>query len=71
MSKEAMKLALEALELEEAQTAYPNRWLTNAITALREALAEQPAQKRPQNRTQQSHQPMEQSRGINYANHTT
>lgn len=50
MSKqtEALKLALEALEIEESQTAYPGRWLTNAITALREALAseaiEQPAQ---------------------------
>lgn len=68
MSKEAMKLALEALEWchggEPCGTA-------EAIASLRKALAEQPAQKRPQNRTQQSHQPMEQSRGINYANHTT
>lgn len=44
MSKEAMKLALEALEWEEAYTAYPSRMMTNTITALREALAEQPAQ---------------------------
>lgn len=46
MSKEAMKLALEALEWchggEPCGTA-------EAITALRDALAEQPAQKRPQN----------------------
>ena len=47
MSKEAMKLALEALELEEAQTHYPSRALVTAITALREALAEQPAQQEP------------------------
>ena len=43
MSKEAtarsaMKLALEALEWEEAQTAYPARMMIEAITALREAL---------------------------------
>ena len=44
---EAMNLALEALEWEEAQTAYPSRMMTNAITALREALAEQPAQQKP------------------------
>lgn len=44
---EALKLALEALEIEESQTAYPGRWLTNAITAIREALAEQPAQQEP------------------------
>lgn len=41
MTKEAMKLALEALEWEEAQTAYPSRMMVEAITALREALAEQ------------------------------
>ena len=39
MSKEAMKLALEALECTE----YPQDHY-DAITALREALAEQPAQ---------------------------
>ena len=36
---EALKLALEALEWEEAQTAYPSRMLTNAITAIKQALA--------------------------------
>ena len=45
MSKEAMKLALEALN------SFPPRHLTplisNARTALREALAEQPAQQEP------------------------
>lgn len=41
---EALKLALEALEIEESQTAYHGRWLTTAITAIREALTEQPAQ---------------------------
>jgi hypothetical protein len=47
MSRDVMKLALEALEWEEAQTAYPSRMMTNAVTALREALAEQPAQQEP------------------------
>lgn len=58
MSKEAtarsaMKLALEALEDIGDEWGFtskrtlPNR--KKAITALREALAEQPAQKRPQN----------------------
>ena len=42
MSKEAMKLALEALECTE----YPQDHY-DAITALREALAEQPAQQEP------------------------
>jgi hypothetical protein len=40
MSKEAMKLALEALELEEAQTHYPSQSTLKAIKALKEALAE-------------------------------
>jgi hypothetical protein len=39
---EALKLALEALEWEESQTAYPSRMMTNAITAIKQALA-QPA----------------------------
>jgi len=45
MSKEAMKLALEALEeiTDEVFSPYDNK-LGKAITALREALAEQPAQ---------------------------
>ena len=47
MNEELLTLALEALEWEEAQTAYPSRMMTNAITALREALAEQPAQQEP------------------------
>ena len=42
MSKEVMKLALEALECTE----YPQDHY-DAITALREALAEQPAQQEP------------------------
>ena len=53
MSKEAMKLALEALEhmLEDAKqerltVEYWNECV-DAITALREALAEQPAQQEP------------------------
>jgi hypothetical protein len=41
MSEKAMKLALEALEWEEAQTAYPSRMLTNAIKSIKEALAKQ------------------------------
>ena len=36
----AMKLALEALEIEEAQTHYPSQFLLRAITAIKEALAE-------------------------------
>jgi hypothetical protein len=46
MSREAMKLALEALEeiTDEVFSPYDNK-LGKAITALREALAEQPAQK--------------------------
>jgi hypothetical protein len=45
MSREAMKLALEALEeiTDEVFSPYDNK-LGKAITALREALAEQPAQ---------------------------
>jgi len=48
MSKEAMKLALEALEeiTDEVFSPYDNK-LGKAITALREALAEQPAQQEP------------------------
>tara|TARA_R110000868_G_scaffold291421_1_gene551806 strand:+ start:456 stop:677 length:222 start_codon:yes stop_codon:yes gene_type:complete len=42
---EALKLALEALEIEEAQTHYPSQWLLKAITAIKEALA-QPAQEK-------------------------
>jgi hypothetical protein len=34
----ALRLALEALEWEEAQTAYPSRMMTNAITAIKAAL---------------------------------
>ena len=48
MSKEAMQQALEALELDEAGCQYAGEstpeCITDAITALREALAEQPAQ---------------------------
>ena len=48
MSKEAMKLALEALEMCEVPwTGTLDHNLTEAITALREALAEQPAQQEP------------------------
>jgi hypothetical protein len=39
MKDEALKLALEALEWEESQTAYPSRMMTNAITAIKQALA--------------------------------
>lgn len=35
----ALQLALEALEIEEAQTHYPSQWLLKAITAIRVALA--------------------------------
>ena len=44
MSKEAMKLALEALEDKQSDDPYPYSLESKAITALREALAEQPAQ---------------------------
>ena len=44
MSKEAMKLALEALELVKWTNNPP---VNEATTALREALAEQPAQQEP------------------------
>ena len=50
MSKEAMKLALEALEAETNPTWECNSYhpkIHTAITALREALAEQPAQQEP------------------------
>jgi len=36
---DALKLALEALDWEEAQTAYPSRMMTNTITAIKQALA--------------------------------
>jgi hypothetical protein len=49
MSKEAMKLALEALEWEEAQTAYPSRMMTKAITALQKALANEALDKMAEN----------------------
>jgi hypothetical protein len=39
--REAAKKALEALELEEAQTAYPSHFLEKAMDALRAALASQ------------------------------
>lgn len=47
MSKEAMKLALEALEMWCPMTATYLNTRDKAITALREALAEQPAQQEP------------------------
>ena len=37
---DAMKLALGALEIEEAQTHYPSQFLLRAITAIKEVLAE-------------------------------
>ena len=46
MSKEAMKLALEALENAEYGD-YDKKELNKAITALREALVEQPVQQEP------------------------
>ena len=49
MSKEAMKLALDALEIIEERCTL-GAWEDDAgkaITALREALAEQPAQQEP------------------------
>ena len=39
MKDEALKLALEALEWEEAQTAYPSRMMIEAITSVKQALA--------------------------------
>lgn len=52
MSKEAMKLALEALErmtqpVKTNDETQKYKAVTKAITALREALAEQPAQQEP------------------------
>jgi hypothetical protein len=51
MSKEAMKLAMEALELEDMACRYEKEptpeHIAIAITALQEALAEQPAQQEP------------------------
>ena len=56
MSKEAMKLALEALESLSMNdysgyeiSKHETYKIDNAITVLTEAMAEQPAQKRPQN----------------------
>jgi hypothetical protein len=46
---EAMKLALEALKWEEAQTAYPSRMMTNAISALQKALANEALDKMAEN----------------------
>lgn len=43
MTKETIKLALEALEIVKIHFTQ-NRHVNEAITALREALAEQPAQ---------------------------
>ena len=40
MTQEVLKLALEALEIEEAQTHYPSQFLLRAITAIKEALAQ-------------------------------
>jgi len=45
MSREAMKLALEALEMYLLET--NSQFQRSAVTALREALAEQPAQQEP------------------------
>ena len=47
MSKEAMKLALEALEKHGCAWIRHEQPYNEAITALREALAEQPAQQEP------------------------
>ena len=53
MSKEAMKLALEALETERDNCEFWDKedgapeYIYEAITALREALADQPAQQEP------------------------
>ena len=38
MTQEVLRLALEALELEEAQTHYPSQSTLKAITAIKEAL---------------------------------
>ena len=48
-TQEALKLALEALEgiWNDGLDGYPSSLHRNAITALREALAEQPAQQEP------------------------
>jgi hypothetical protein len=46
---EALKLALEALEIEEAQTHYPSQWLLKAITAIKEALANDALEKKAEN----------------------
>ena len=51
MSKEAMKLALEALKQIDEAMPFPVAKLAQA--ALREALAEQPAQRKPLNREQE------------------
>ena len=48
MSKEVMKLALEALEDKQSDDPYPYSLEIKAINALREALAEQPAQQEPE-----------------------
>ena len=40
MTQEVLRLALEALELEEAQTHYPSQSTLKAITAIKEALAQ-------------------------------
>ena len=46
---EALKLALEALEIEEAQTHYPPQWLLKAITAIKEALAQDALDRKAEN----------------------
>ena len=46
---EALKLALEALEWEEAQTSYPSRMMTNAITAIKAALANEALERKAEN----------------------
>ena len=46
MTQEVLKLALEALELEEAQTHYPSQSTLKAITAIKEALAQEQEQER-------------------------
>ena len=47
MSQKAMKLALEALEVATTPLARDRQEVLRAITALREALAQQPAQQEP------------------------
>ena len=42
MTKEALRLALQMLEIEEAQTHYPSQCLLKAITAIKESLAHPP-----------------------------